>query len=168
MALHNTRLEDLSTPDQLQALGLLPKEPELETTERLDDYIGVIGIQEAPMNLYLRVDDLVNPEVRDIKFFVYTMGKKSIILWGYYDRKRKAFDLEGSCRPMLSQIGNLLRDFREWDFQLASFVYRDQTAVKDYVLLNEWLEGRERDLEQTKVDFQEAFKEPEGPERRER
>lgn len=65
--------------------------------EKEDAYVGMVAPIESPFHLFLRMADLQKSN-KYIYFFGYSIGSKSIILWGIYDKDNRQFLIDDYCK----------------------------------------------------------------------
>lgn len=101
----------------MQQQLLLPREA--ADTRQMENYLGLVSYLTDPFNLFLRVADLENEDVDLVYFFVYSLGKKKIMLWGTYSKSEQDFHIEAACRYSVAQ---LMPIYKYWLSQDYSYV----------------------------------------------
>jgi len=80
----------------MQRLIFASREDEVKTDAQIN--VGLIRPIESPFNLFLNFEQLVDYEKRYVYFFVYSIGKRKVMLWGVYDKQNQDFIVDGGCK----------------------------------------------------------------------
>lgn len=67
-------------------------------TGETDIYYGIINPINDPFNLFIKLEQLLDDNLRYVYLFAYSMGKKNMIIWGLYDKWSDKFHIEDQCR----------------------------------------------------------------------
>jgi hypothetical protein len=66
--------------------------------------VGIVQPLDNPFNIFLNLKQLIEPDDRFVYFFIYSMGKRKIILWGVYDKQLQTFNIDEACRYNPEQL----------------------------------------------------------------
>ncbi len=78
--------------------------------------IGVISPLTSPYNLFLNIEQILDPNSEVVYFFVYSFGKKRVVLWGVYLKENEEFVIEGGCRYTVSQLNKYINNWKGKDY----------------------------------------------------
>ncbi len=85
-------------------------------SENLDDFIGLVRPATDPYNVFLQLNSLIDEKSNIVYFFVYSMGKKKIVLWGVYLKNEDQFILDGKCKYKTQQLSTLYKFWKSQQF----------------------------------------------------
>jgi len=86
--------------------------------------IGVITPLTSPYNLFLNVRQIIDPDSEVVYFFVYSFGKKRVVLWGVYLKNEEEFVIEGGCKYAVKDLGRYLKEWKRRDYSyIGNSVY---------------------------------------------
>lgn len=88
--------------------------------------IGIIRPLEFPFLIYINIEQLIDPEIDLVYFFVYSMGAKKMVAWGTYDKRTSQFEIDGSCRYNVRELSNMIRTWRENNFNYLGNAVKDR------------------------------------------
>jgi len=74
--------------------------------------ISIVKPLNFPYNLFLNLEELSDPNLRFVYFFVYVIGEKKIVLWGVYDKVDDKFYVDGLCRYVPSQLNMIVQRWK--------------------------------------------------------
>ena len=78
--------------------------------------IGVVTPLTSPYNLFLNVKQISDPESELVYFYVYSFGKKKVILWGVYVKNTEEFIIEGGCKYAVKNLNKYLKEWKKRDY----------------------------------------------------
>lgn len=99
--------------------------------------IGIIRPLESPFNLFLNFQQLINPDKRYIYYFVHSLGRRRIVLWGVYDKYQKEFIIEGGCRFNPNQLLGMTNKWKENGYKYTANNVHDRITPTIKKELNE-------------------------------
>ena len=86
--------------------------------------IGVITPLTSPYNLFLNVRQIVDPDSEAVYFFIYSFGKKKVVLWGVYLKNEEEFVIEGGCKYAVKNLNKYLKEWKSRDYSyIGNSVY---------------------------------------------
>lgn len=104
--------------------------------------LGIIHPFESPFNLFLNFEQLIDYNKRYVYFFVYSIGKRKVMLWGVYDKKKEQFIVDGSCKYKPVQLKEITDKWLKSGYKYVGNTVMDRitpliekytdTAVMDY------------------------------------
>ena len=83
---------------------------------QINEDLGIVVPLEFPFNLFLNLKHLANPSIRFVYFYIYSLGKKRIVIWGVYDESTQKFIIDGSCKYQTLELANLIKTWKNYDF----------------------------------------------------
>lgn len=122
---------------KMQRLVLLPA-PSRQAQDEENIGVGAVKPLDYPYNLFLNLEELLDPDRRFVYFFAYVLGKLRIVLWGAYDKERKEFHFDGSCRYRTDQLHSMVNTWRREGQTYVANVVRNRPAE----ILDVYLEGK--------------------------
>lgn len=62
-----------------------------------------------PFYVMLNIQNIMNPDMDHVYFYIYSTGKKNVVMWGIYDKNMGTFVIDGSCKrtPQLVKFINI-------------------------------------------------------------
>ncbi len=90
--------------------------------------VGLTHQLDSPFNLFVNLEQLLDPTQRYIHLFIYSMGKKMIAGWGLYDREEKTFELDGYCKYLLPQLYPMTLYWRRQNYRYAGNTVTDRPS----------------------------------------
>lgn len=92
--------------------------------------IGVVTPLTSPYNLFLNVKQISDPESELVYFYVYSFGKKKVILWGVYVKNTEEFIIEGGCKYAVKNLNKYLKEWKKRDYSyIGNSVYNRVNTV---------------------------------------
>lgn len=115
---------------KMQAQTLHTESASAVDLRNVDINIGVIAPLTSPYNLFLNVGQLTDPESEVVYFFVYSIGKKRVVLWGVYLKSTEEFTIESGCKYAVKDLSEYLKTWKRRDYSyVANSVYDRVTNV---------------------------------------
>jgi hypothetical protein len=108
---------------------------ESQLNVNMENYVGLVSYLTDPFNLFLRLEDLENKDIDLVYFFVYSIGKKKIMLWGTYSKDNNDFHIEAACKYTTPQLMPIYRYWQNNNFRYIANVVVDRFTPK----INEYL-----------------------------
>lgn len=93
---------------------------EQEKSAQQENFLGLVSSLSDPFNLFLRLNELENPDVDLVYFFVYSLGRKKIMIWGTYSKSEEDFHIEAACRYKVSQLMKIQHHWQDNRFQYVA------------------------------------------------
>ena len=102
----------------------------------MQNYVGLVSYLEDPFNLFLRLNELEDEEADLVYFFIYSIGKKKIMIWGTYSKSEDDFKIESACKYSLAQLMPIYRYWQQNNFRYVANIVVDRFTPKihEYVL----------------------------------
>jgi len=97
--------------------------------------IGLISPLDFPFNLFLNINQLIDPDVNIVYFFVYSIGQKRIAMWGVYDKRTQSFSIDGACKYSLKELNDAMKQWKNSNFLYTANTVRNRPAE----LINSYL-----------------------------
>lgn len=98
-------------------------------TADLRKYVGIRDYISSPFHLYLRDNDverwIEKSPIRYIRFVIFSMGSRKVVLIGVYDIKTESFNIESSCKYHLRDLIDYLHSWEE-DYKQYTYVARNR------------------------------------------
>jgi len=95
---------------------------------------------ESPFNLFLRIPDLIDDEKRYIYFLAYSIGKKRVVLWGVYDKRKKEIIIDNACKYAVKNLMGILRQWKFNEYEYTANAVKNQIIKRIRLYLSEMLE----------------------------
>lgn len=90
--------------------------------------VGLTHQLDSPFNLFVNLEQLLDPSHRNIHLFIYSMGKQMIAGWGLYDRQDRTFELDGYCKYLLPQLYPMTQYWRRQNYRYAGNTVTDRPS----------------------------------------
>lgn len=119
-----------------QALDYYPNQ-ELTNDSDLDFFVGRISDLPDPFNVFARVNDLENPYINYVYFYVYSLGKKKEFLWGIYDKTSKEIFIDDACKYDPRLLSTTLAIWKKGKFKYIFNSVKDRFSKKIQKLVEE-------------------------------
>lgn len=103
-------------------------EKDEKNVQREEEYLGIRNIFPDPYFFYLRLSDLEENNMR-IKFIVLSMGKKKIVMTGWFNSVKDTFHIYYACKYATRE---LIKYTTAWKpkFELAFSTNKDRTLSR--------------------------------------
>ena len=97
--------------------------------------VGLVRELDSPFNLFLNLKQLINPDNRYIYFYIYSMGKRKIILWGVYEKNKKEFIIDTGCKYNTDQLYTMTMKWKANNYTYIgnSVKNRPSTLISKYL-----------------------------------
>lgn len=123
-------------------MSIILTEPITKNTKKerkqLDQYVGIIVEITDPLNLFLRIDDLNDRRRRYIYYYIYSIGKTKVVIWGVYDRRMGRFYVDSKCKYKSTQLITMIKQWKSngYDYILNSVKDRFSTKLNKMIGLS--------------------------------
>lgn len=98
--------------------------------------IGLVTPLDSPFNLFLNLKQLINPDKRYVYLYIYSMGKRKIILWGVYDKYTKEFIIDSGCKYSTNQLYSMTMEWKN-----SGYTYIGNSVTnRPYTFINKYLD----------------------------
>lgn len=126
-----------------------------QTSAQENINVGLVPRLTSPFNLFLNLKQLIDPDSRFIYFFIYSMGKQKVILWGVYDKQDQSFHIDSACRYMTRQLSPITMQWIK-----SGYTYIGNSVVnRPLEILSKMVEGKASlgilNVEGPRMDYQE-------------
>jgi len=115
---------------KMQAQVLLNPTLKIQENNLLNEYVDVIVPLDDPQNLFLNLNNIMDPDSKDIYFFSYSMGKRKVVMWGYYNKNSATFTAEGTCRYNLVQLNAMLKVWRQNNYRPIGYSVKNKITKR--------------------------------------
>jgi hypothetical protein len=114
----------------MQAQVLLNPTLKIQENNLLNEYVDVIVPLDDPQNLFLNLNNIMDPDSKDVYFFSYSMGKRKVVMWGYYNKNSAAFTAEGTCRYNLAQLNAMIKGWRQNNYRPIGYSVKNKITKR--------------------------------------
>lgn len=92
-----------------------------ETQDDIDLFVGAVSPILDPFNLFLRVKDIEKGSDSEfVYFYVYSIGKSKVILWGIYDKMSEEFQIDDACQYDVKYLSDTLKLWQKNGYKYIS------------------------------------------------
>ena len=113
-------------------LQLFPslRKNKITSDENINVHLGIVKKLDSPITIYFKLNDLIDIGTR-IHYIAYSMGKRNIIGWGFFDRNKQKFISESQCKYSLKNLNKALSNAKkDKQFQYSGNIVSDKFSSR--------------------------------------
>lgn len=112
----------------------------LESSKKLDQYVGIAHKMPSSVNLFLNVKHLVDPSISRVSFMTISLpgdgSKEHVLTWGTYDKLTSKFYLDNGCNyKSYAKMGEIMNVWKSQGYKsiMAAKENKIRSTMAQYI-----------------------------------